>query len=94
MQTQHLKPTEFEALAGRGTAKKWKASLRISGGPSADMTVGGYLARVHKVCWRHPACTCFGSFLHVRGQSDVLVTMAAKCTAVRAAYSRWQVACS
>lgn len=49
LQTQLLKPTEFEALAGKGAAKKWKATLRVSGGASADMTVQSYLTRMHKV---------------------------------------------
>jgi hypothetical protein len=43
MQMEFMRPQEFEALAGRASAKKWKASIRVRGGRADNMPIGDYL---------------------------------------------------
>ena len=41
-----MRPGEFETAAGKGAAKKWKASIRVHGGEHDNMELGKYLQHV------------------------------------------------
>jgi hypothetical protein len=56
VQVEYMRPQEFEALAGRASAKKWKASLRVRGGDADNMPIGDYLHKFLKVSFSQFSC--------------------------------------